>query len=187
MKTISIAVLLLSVLNSPAEILIYKNNKTVTQNGNQGTIVEKFGGFLVFDTESRFVVTINTHTVAGVKKFFVSEEFDYYLEQVTGFSKTYSVFNRVIDDENFTGQDFFKGINVRFSVNGKLLVQPKTWTTSTRALLWADGPPSLYESNGTATLDLKQTTQYDSAGSSLDEVVSALRGSLLAKGYVEET
>ena len=87
MKTISIGLLLVSILNSPAEILIYKSNKTVTRNGDQATVVEKFGGFLVFDTETRYVVSINTHTVAGVKKFSVTEEFDYYLEQVFGAAK----------------------------------------------------------------------------------------------------
>jgi hypothetical protein len=187
MKTISIGLLLLSILNSPAEILIYKSNKTVTRNGEQATVVEKFGGFLVLDTETRFIVTINTHTVAGVKKFFVSEEFDYYLEQVFGAGKTYTVFNRVIDEDNFTGQDYFKGANVRFLVNGKAIEQPKTWTISTRAFLWPEeGAPTLYESNGTATLDIKQTVQYDTAGLGLDEVVSALRATLLSKQYVEE-
>ena len=72
-------------------------------------------------------------------------------------------------------------------MNGKAIEQPKTLTTSTRAFLWPEeGAPTLYESSGTATLDLKQTVQYDKAGSGLDEVVSALRGTLLSKQYVEE-
>ena len=187
MKTISILLLFLSVISSHSEILIYKNTKTVTRNGEQSTIVEKFGGFIVFDTESRYVVSINTRTVVGVKKFSVTDEFDYYLEQVSGFGKSYTVFNRVIDDDNFTGQDFFKGANVRFVLNGKSLIQPKTLTTTSRGFLWPEsGAATLYEANGTAVLDLKQTAFYDQSASDLDTVVAALRTSLLSKQYVED-
>jgi hypothetical protein len=181
--------LLAGVLNSNAEVFVYKHTITGTDMGKGFTQKIAYSGFTVSDDFGDFIqLLVDVKT----KKFWVWYLPDIALQYVNGANASESVF--VINESLFTdvnGYEFrdyacINGVIADVPVNGTIWSVPKsaTWVGFSQ---WfdADGDAYSEKTSGKLTLDLKATGTSNSFGDEIDAAINRLKQGLLLKGYSE--
>ena len=177
MKNILTLAALCLTLAAPAEIVIYTQTITDTATGNGGIAVKKYGGYLVYDTDTYEVRSILTRAVT--KTF-----------QEIGSNAEVEILNRsatavslwaLVPVFNIGGASFKGACSVMTLGTVDQFFVPKVCTVNGAS--FESSVKVLHEYTGTVTLQKSASVTANQVGTDFATEISILENALRAKGY----
>lgn len=176
MKTLFTIIAALVCLSTQAEVVIYKHSTTDTASGNGKVATKKYGGWMVFDTDTYELRSILTQGKTFTEGWTSAE-----IHILTTGANKFTLWAAVPLFD--TGGASFKGAcTVQKIGTANLFYIPKTLACKGVAF---ESVGVLHEFAGSATMESKATIAANKAGQDIDDVVDALKNGLTLKGYVE--